>query len=84
MRVAIPASESALFALSSSCDFSSPLIENAPLPEELVSSMLDCLADQVRHDEHLQISNTVRYMWWYGVVSVLVCFAIYFNIQWLQ
>jgi hypothetical protein len=45
--------------------------------------MLDCLADQVRHDEHLQISNTVRYMWWYGVVSVLVCVAIYFNIQWL-
>jgi hypothetical protein len=46
--------------------------------------MLECLADQVRHHEHLPVSNTVRYMRWYGVVAVLVCFAIYFNIQWLQ
>jgi hypothetical protein len=41
--------------------------------------MLGCLADQIRQDEYLQVSNTVCYRRWCGVVSVPVCFAILFQ-----
>ena len=48
--------------------------------------MFDCLADQIRNDEHLQISNTERYARWFAVavVSVVVFVGLYLSIQWLQ
>jgi len=48
--------------------------------------MFDCLADQIRNDEHLQISNTERYVRWFAValLSTGIFGGIYFGIQWLQ
>ena len=48
--------------------------------------MFDCLADQIRHDEHLQVSNTERCARWFAVtvLSVVVFVGLYYSIQWLQ
>lgn len=48
--------------------------------------MFDSLAEQIRRDEHLQISNAERYARWFAaaVVSVVVFGGIYVGIQWLQ
>ncbi|HEY1239320.1 MAG TPA: hypothetical protein VGF16_02135 [Bryobacteraceae bacterium] len=48
--------------------------------------MFDCLADQIRNDEHLQISNKERYVRWFAVsvLSVVVFGGLYYGIQWLQ
>jgi hypothetical protein len=48
--------------------------------------MFDSLAEQIKHDEHLQISNAERYTRWVAVaiVSVAVFGGLYCAIQWLQ
>jgi len=48
--------------------------------------MFDSLADQIRNDEHLQITNAERYTRWaaVAVLSVVVFGGLYFGIQWLQ
>ncbi|HLK47329.1 MAG TPA: hypothetical protein VKT49_04290 [Bryobacteraceae bacterium] len=48
--------------------------------------MFDCLADQIRNDEHVQISNTERYLRWVavGVLSVVVFGGLYYAISLLQ
>jgi hypothetical protein len=48
--------------------------------------MFDSLADQMRQDEHLQVSNAERYARWAAVtvLSVVVFGGLYFGIQWLQ
>lgn len=48
--------------------------------------MFDCLADQIRHDEHVQVSNLERYARWFAVaiLSVTIFGGLYFGIQWLQ
>ena len=48
--------------------------------------MFDCLADQIRHDEHLQVSNKERYVRWFAVavLSVVIFGGLYYGIQWLQ
>ena len=48
--------------------------------------MFDCLADQIRHDEHLQITNKERYTRWLAVavLSVVVFGGLYYAIQLLQ
>ena len=48
--------------------------------------MFDCLADQIRNDEHVQVSNTERYVRWFAVtvLSVVVFGGLYVAIQLLQ
>jgi hypothetical protein len=48
--------------------------------------MFDCLADQIRHDEHLQVSNKERYARWLavGVLSVMIFGGLYYAISLLQ
>ncbi len=48
--------------------------------------MFDCLADQIRHDEHLQVSQAERWMRWFAVaiLSVGIFGGVYFAVQWLQ
>ncbi len=48
--------------------------------------MFDCLADQIRHDEHVQVSNAERYARWFAVtvLSVVVFGGLYVAIQLLQ
>ena len=48
--------------------------------------MFDCLADQIRNDEHVQVSNAERYARWFAVavVSVVVFGGLFLSIHWLQ
>ncbi len=48
--------------------------------------MFDSLADQIRHDEHLQTSNTERYLRWFAVAvaSLLVFGGVLAGIHFLQ
>lgn len=48
--------------------------------------MFDSLAEQMRHDEHEQVSNRERMIRWLAVavLSVLVFGGLYFGIQLLQ
>jgi hypothetical protein len=48
--------------------------------------MFDTLSDQIRHDEHVQISNNERLVRWFvvAIVSLLVFGGLYFAIQLLQ
>lgn len=48
--------------------------------------MFDILSDQMKRDEHLQISNSERLVYWLVVVivSVLAFGGLYFGIQVLQ
>jgi hypothetical protein len=48
--------------------------------------MFDCLADQIRNDEHVQVSNAERYTRWFAVavVSVVVFGGLFLSIHWLQ
>ena len=48
--------------------------------------MFDSLADQIRHDEHLQVSNRQRYIRWFAVavLSVVIFGGLYYGIQWMQ
>lgn len=48
--------------------------------------MFDSLADQIRHDEHLEVSNKERYARWLAVavLSVVIFGGLYYGIQWLQ
>ena len=48
--------------------------------------MFDCLADQIRQDEHLQVSNKARYVRWFavGVVSVVIFGGLYYAISLMQ
>ena len=48
--------------------------------------MFDSLADQIRHDEHLQVSNRERYVRWFAVamLSVVVFGGLYSAISLLQ
>ena len=48
--------------------------------------MFDILSDQMKRDEHLQISNSERLVYWLVVVivSVLSFGGLYFGIQVLQ
>jgi hypothetical protein len=48
--------------------------------------MFDTLSDQIRRDEHVQISNNERLVRWFvvAIVSLLVFGGLYFAIQLLQ
>jgi hypothetical protein len=48
--------------------------------------MFDSLADQIRNDEHLQVSNRERYLRWFAVavLSIVTFGGLYYGIQWLQ
>lgn len=48
--------------------------------------MFDSLADQIRRDEHLQVSNNERLVRWLAVaiVSVAIFGGLYLGIQLLQ
>ncbi len=48
--------------------------------------MFDCLADQIRQDEHLQVSNKERYFRWLavGVLSVVIFGGLYYAISLMQ
>ena len=48
--------------------------------------MFDCLADQIRQDEHLQVSNKERYVRWLavGVLSVVIFGGLYYAISLMQ
>ena len=48
--------------------------------------MFDCLADQIRQDEHLQVSNKERYIRWFtvGVLSVVIFGGLYYAISLMQ
>jgi hypothetical protein len=48
--------------------------------------MFDCLADQIRQDEHQQVSNKERYLRRVavGVLSVVIFGGVYYAIQLLQ
>ena len=48
--------------------------------------MFDCLADQIRQDEHLQVSNRERYIRWFavGVLSIVIFGGLYYAISLLQ
>jgi hypothetical protein len=45
--------------------------------------MFDSLADQIRHDEHLQVSNSERLVRWLAaaILSVVLFGGLYFGIQ---
>jgi|307.fasta_scaffold1265456_2 hypothetical protein len=45
--------------------------------------MFDCLADQIRHDEHVQVSNKERYARWLavGVLSIVIFGGLYYAIS---
>ncbi len=48
--------------------------------------MFDCLADQIRNDEHLQVTNRERYIRWFAVsvLSIVVFGGLYYAISLLQ
>ena len=48
--------------------------------------MFDSLADQIRHDEHAQVSNNERLLRWLAVavISLAVFGGLYFGIQLMQ
>lgn len=48
--------------------------------------MFDSLADQIRHDEHVQVSNNERMLRWLAVavISVVVFGGLYFGLQLMQ
>jgi hypothetical protein len=48
--------------------------------------MFDSLADQIRRDEHLQISNTERYLRWVvvSVFSIVIFTGLYYAIRMLE
>ena len=48
--------------------------------------MFDCLADQIRHDEHIQVSHGERLLRWLAVsvLSVVIFGGIYLAVQMLQ
>ena len=48
--------------------------------------MFDSLADQIRHDEHLQVSNSERLVRWLAVAvaSVVIFGGLYLGIQLLR
>ena len=48
--------------------------------------MFDSLADQIRRDEHLQISNTERYLRWVAVsvLSIVIFTGLYYAIRMLE
>lgn len=48
--------------------------------------MFDSLADQMRRDEHLEVSNNERWVRWciVAVVSVVIFGGLYVGIQLLQ
>ena len=45
--------------------------------------MFDCLADQIRQDEHRQVGNKERYIRWFavGVLSVVIFGGLYYAIS---
>jgi len=48
--------------------------------------MFDSLADQIRQDERVQVSNPERVARWFAVavLSVIVFGGLYLAIQWMQ
>ena len=48
--------------------------------------MFDCLAEQIRQDEHVCVSNSERVIRWIAVtlLSVVVFGAVYLGVQLLQ
>lgn len=48
--------------------------------------MFDSLAEQIRHDEHVQVSNLERGMRWaaVAVLSVAIFGGVLFGVQFLQ
>jgi len=48
--------------------------------------MFDCLADQIRHDEHIQVSNRERMVRWFAVsvLSIAIFGGVYLAVQLLQ
>ena len=48
--------------------------------------MFDCIADQIRHDEHLAVSERERVVRWIAVAlfSVLIFGSVYLGVQLLQ
>lgn len=48
--------------------------------------MFDCLADQIRNDERVQVSNNERLVRWFAVavISVVVFGGLYVGIQMMQ
>jgi hypothetical protein len=48
--------------------------------------MFDSLAEQIRHDEHVQVSNMERAVRWtaVAVVSLVVFGGIFYGVQFLQ
>ncbi len=48
--------------------------------------MFDCLADQIRNDEHLQVTNREWYIRWFAVsvLSIVVFGGLYYAISLLQ
>ena len=48
--------------------------------------MFDCLADQIKHDEHLEVSNRERMVRWLtvAVLSVVIFGGVYYGVQMLQ
>lgn len=48
--------------------------------------MFDSLADQIRHDEHEQVSSRERLVQWVvvAILSILVFGGLYFAVQMLQ
>jgi hypothetical protein len=48
--------------------------------------MFDSLADQIRQDEHLQVSNAERYLRWctVAVLSIVIFGGLYYAIQLLE
>jgi hypothetical protein len=59
---------------------------SAGSPNPQGGTMFDILSDQMKRDEHLQISNNERLVYWLVVVivSVLVFGGVYFGIHVLQ
>jgi len=48
--------------------------------------MFDSLAEQIKHDEHLQVSNSERMVRWFAVAifSVLIFGGMYFAVRLLE
>lgn len=48
--------------------------------------MFESLAEQIKHDEHLQVSNAERYTRWVAVavLSVVIFGGLYYAIQLVQ
>ena len=48
--------------------------------------MFDSLAEQIRHDDHVQVSNLERTMRWtaVAVLSLVIFGGIFFGVQFLQ